>query len=193
MHLSKIAQLDWLEECTQLLGQTKLILASFAKENNLDYEAYEKALDNAQCQFMYKKSLLDVLYKISDLRYALHLGAVSRELCVALLPTYTKQVSGTQEQLIAWHDGTTQRLGIETDETRKKRAWFDSMINFIAGLFNDYFNFHCIEKKTAKMITVQASSHESLQVVDTSELYAEDIQLILKDGKIYYLPESKTE
>ena len=43
------------------------------------------------------------------------------------------------------------------------------------------------------MITVPASSHESLQVVDTSELYAEDIQLILKDGKIYYLPESKTE
>ena len=194
LRLSKIAQLDSLEEeCTQLLGQANLTLAGFAKKTGLDYEAYEKALGNAQNWFMYQKSLLDVLYKISDLRYTLHLGAVSREQCVALLPTYTKQVSDTQERLTAWHDGTTQRLGIETDEIRRKRAGFDSVIHFIPGLFNDDFNFRSIEKKTAKMITAQASGHESLHVVDTSELYAEDVQLISKDGKIYYLPESKAE
>ncbi|MDZ5501333.1 hypothetical protein U1303_00560 [Enterococcus cecorum] len=194
LRLSKIAQLDSLEEeCTQLLGQANLTLAGFAKKNGMDYEAYEKALGNAQNWFMYQKSLLDVLYKISDLRYTLHLGAVSREQCVALLPTYTKQVSDTQERLTAWHDGTTQRLGIETDEIRRKRAGFDSVIHFIPGLFNDDFNFRSIEKKTAKMITAQASGHASLHVVDTSELYAEDVQLISKDGKIYYLPESKAE
>ena len=181
LRLSKIAQLDSLEEeCTQLLGQANLTLAGFAKKTGLDYEAYEKAL-------------LDVLYKISDLRYILHLGAVSREQCVALLPTYTKQVSDTQERLTAWHDGTTQRLGIETDEIRRKRAGFDSVIHFIPGLFNDDFNFRSIEKKTAKMITAQASGHESLHVVDTSELYAEDVQLISKGGKIYYLPERKDD
>ena len=194
LRLSKIAQLDSLEEeCTQLLGQANLTLAGFAKKTGLDYEAYEKALCNAQNWFMYQKSLLDVLYKISDLRYTLHLGAVSREQCVALLPTYTKQVSDTQERLTAWHDETTQRLGIETDEIRRKRAGFDGVIHFIPGLFNDDFNFRSIEKKTAKMITAQASGHESLHVVDTSELYAEDVQLISKDGKIYYLPESKAE
>ena len=121
---------------------------------------------------MYQKSLLDVLYKISDLRYTLHLGAVSREQCVALLPTYTKQVSDTQERLTAWHEGTTQRLGIETHKIRRKRARF-SVIHFM-GFFNDDFNFRSIEKKTAKMITEQASGHESLHVVDTSELYAEE-------------------
>lgn len=177
LRLSKIAQLDSLEEeCTQLLGQANLTLAGFAKKTGLDYEAYEKALGNAQ-----------------NLRYTLHLGAVSREQCVALLPTYTKQVSDTQERLTAWHDGTTQRLGIETDEIRRKRAGFDSVIHFIPGLFNDDFNFRSIEKKTAKMIAAQASGHESLYVVDASELYAEDVQLISKDGKIYYLPESKAE
>lgn len=194
LRLSKIAQLDSLEEeCTQLLGQANLTLAGFAKKKGLDYEAYEKATGNAQNWFVYQKSLLDVLYKISDLRYTLHLGAVSREQCVALLLTYTKQVSDTQERLTAWHDGTTQRLGIETDEIRRKRAGFDSLIHFIPGLFNDDFNFRSIDKKTAKMITAQASGHESLHVVDTSELYAEDVQLISKDGKIYYLPESKEE
>ena len=123
---------------------------------------------------MYQKSLLDVLYKISDLRYTLHLGAVSREQCVALLPTYTKQVSDTQERLTAWHEGTTQRLGIETHEIRRKRAGFDGVIHFIPGLFYEDFNFRSIEKKTAKMITAQASGHELLHFVDTSELYAEE-------------------
>lgn len=194
LRLSKIAQLDSLEEeCTQLLGQANLTLAGFTKKTGLDYEAYEKALGNAQNRFMYQKSLLDVLYKISDLRYTLHLGAVSREQCVALLPTYTKQVSDTQERLTAWHEGTTQRLGIETDEIRRKRAGFDGVIHFLPGLFNDNFNFRSIEKKTAKMITSQASGHESLHTVDTSELYTEDVQLISKDGKLYYLPESKAE
>ena len=194
LRLSKIAQLDSLEEeCTQLLGQANLTLAGFAKKTGLDYEAYEKALGNAQNWFMYQKSLLDVLYKISDLRYTLHLGAVSREQCVALLPTYTKQVSDTQERLTAWHDGTTQRLGIETDEIRRKRAGFDGVIHFIPGLFNDDFNFRSIEKKTATMISAQASGHEALHIADTSELYAEDVQLISKNGKLYYLPENKDE
>ena len=194
LRLSKIAQLDSLEEeCTQLLGQANLTLAGFAKKTGLDYEAYEKALGNAQNWFMYQKSLLDVLYKISDLRYTLHLGAVSREQCVALLPTYTKQVSDTQERLTAWHEEITQRLGIETDEIRRKRAGFDGVIHFIPGLFNDDFNFRSIEKKTATMISAQASGHEALHIADTSELYAEDVQLISKNGKLYYLPENKEE
>lgn len=191
LRLSKITQLDSLEEeCTKLLGQANLTLAGFAKKTGLDYEEYEKALGNAQNWFMYQKSLLDVLYKISDLRYTLHLGAVSREQCVALLPTYTKQVSDTQERLTAWHNGTTQRLGIDTDEIRRKRAGFDGVVHFIPGLLNDDLNFRSIEKKTASMIVAQSSGHESLHKADTSELYTEDVQLIVKDGKIFYLPEN---
>ena len=158
LRLSKIAQLDSLEEeCTQLLGQASLTLAGFAKKTGLDYKEYEKALGNAQNWFMYQKSLLDVLYKNSDLRYALHLGVVSREQCIALLPTCTKQVNDTQERLTAWHEGIAERLGIETDEIRRTRAGFDGVIHFIPGLFNDDFNFRSIEKKTVKMITAQAS------------------------------------
>ena len=195
LRLSKIAQLDSLEEeCTQLLGQANLTLAGFAKKTGLDYEAYEKALGNAQNWFMYQKSLLDVLYKISDLRYTLHLGAVSREQCVALLPTYTKQVSDTQERLTAWHNGTTQRLGIDIEEIRRKRDGFDGIVHsFLGLLINDDLSFRSMEKKTASMIAEQSSGHKALHNVDTSELYAEDVQLISKDGKIYYFPENKYE
>ncbi len=191
LRLSKITQLDILEsECTQLLGQANLTLAGFAKKNKLDYKEYEKALGNAQNWFMYQRSLLDVLYEISDLYYTLQLGSVSREQCVALLSTYTNQVSETQTRLTAWHDETTKRLGIETDETRRKRAGFDGVVHFIPGLLNDDLNFRSIEKKTASMIVEQSSGDEVLHKANMSELYAEDVQLILKDRKIYYLPEN---
>lgn len=194
LRLSKISQLDSLEEeCTQLLGQANLTLAGFANKSELDYEGYEKALRNAQDWFMYQKSLLDVLYKISDLRYALHLGSVSREQCIALLPTYSKQVSDTQSRLTAWHEGTAERLGIEMDESRRKRAGFDGVVHFIPGLFNDDLNFRGLEERTANMITAQKTGHDNEHKMDKSELYAEDVQLISKDGKIYYLPESKAE
>ena len=111
LRLSKIAQLDSLEEeCTKLLGQANLTLAGFAKKSGLNYDGYEKALGNAQNWFMYQQSLLEILYKISDLRYTLHLGTVSREQCMALLPTYSKQVSDTQTRLTAWHEGTKSNV-----------------------------------------------------------------------------------
>lgn len=193
LRISKINQLDSLEEeCTQLLGQANLTLAGFAKKTDLDYEAYEKVVGNAQNWFMYQKSLLDVLYKISDLRYTLHLGAVSREQCIAILPTYTKQVQDTQRRLAAWHEGTTERLKIDTDEVRRKRAGFDGVLHFLPGLFDEDFKYRSIEKSTAHMIRTQAPGENTLSI-DKSELYSEDVQLIAKDGKIYYLPETKAE
>ena len=187
LRLSKISQLDSLEEeCTQLLGQANLALAGYTKKNDLDYTAYEKELPEVQNWYMYQKSLLDVLYKISELRYTLHMGAVSREHCVALLPTYTNQIAETQSRLTRWHQDTTERLNIDTSEVRRKRAGFDGVVHFLPGLFNDDLNFRAIEKSTAKMIKMQSAG--SAHAYDTSDLYAEDVQLISKGGKVYYLP-----
>ena len=194
LRLSKIVQIDSLEEeCTQLLGQANLTLAGHAKKKDLDYDAYEKEIKEAQNWYMYQKSLLDVLYKISDLRYTLHLGLASREQCVALLPTYAQQVTDTQERLANWHQNTTKRLNIDTEETRRKREGIDGVVHFIPSLFKDEFKFRSITQSTASMITAQSASHEETHHHDTTDLYAEDVQLIAKNGKVYYLPESKAE
>ena len=195
LRLSKIAQLDSMEEqCTQLLGQVNLTLADFAKKNNLDYASYEKELKGAQNWYAYQKTLLDVLYKISDLRYTLHMGTVSREQCIALLQTFVKQVEDTQTLLTGWHQTSVERLGIDTQEIRRKRVGIDGVIHFIPGLFNDDLNFRAIDENTVNLIEVQSSVKSTAHLQDTSDLYAEDVQLISKEGKIYYyLPTEKTE
>lgn len=194
LRLSKIAQLDSLEEeCTQLLGHVNLTLAGFTKNNELDYVSYEKELKEAQNWYTYQKALFDVLYKISDLKYTLHMGTVSRKQCIALLPTYTKQVEDTQVLLTGWHQTSLKRLGVDTDKIRRKRDGFDGVIHFFPGLFNDDINFRAIDEKTVSMITDQVSGQSLEHFHDTSDLYAEDVQLISKAGKIYYLPMNKAE
>lgn len=191
LRLSKIAQLDSLkEECTKLLGQANLTLADFAKKNDLDFASYEKELPEVQNWYIYQNTLLETLYKLSDLRFALYLGAVSRAQCTASLPTYTQQVVDTQSRLTQWHQDTTQRLNIDTAEMRRKRYGLDEVIHFIPGLINDDWNFCPICEKTACMIDSQTRGHGELHH-DNSDFYLEDVQLISKGGKVYYLPPCK--
>lgn len=194
LRLSKIAQLDSLEEeCTKLLGQANLTLAGYSKKEDLDYDTYEKELKEAQNWFIYQKTMLDVLYKISDLRYTLHFGAVSRKQCTALVPTYTKQVSDTQQRLSGWHEDTVRRLDIIVEKALRKRVGFDSIIHFIPGLFDVEVIYRKINENTVDMIKTQLSGHEDVHPQYTSDLFTEDVQLIAKDGKIYYLPHCQEE
>lgn len=192
LRLSKILRLDNLEgECTQLLVQANLTLDGYSENKNLDYETYEKELKEAHNWYMYQKILLNVLYKISDLRYSLHFGCVSREQCEENLTTCIKQVKDTQIRLTNWHQDTINRLNIDTTNYRRKREGFDGIIHLLPGLFNDDFNFRTIAKSTTNMIKTQASQYKEAHQQDTIDLYAEDVQLIAKEGKIYYLPNNK--
>lgn len=191
LRLPKIAQLDSLEEeCAKLLGQANLTLAGFTKNNDLDFATYEKELQEAQNWYIYQNALLEALHKISDLRFTLHLGSVSRVQCTALLPTYTQQVEETQSCLTQWHQNTTKRLNIDTAEIRRRRAGWDKAVHFLPGLINDDWNFCSISEKTASMIDSQASGRAELYH-DNSDFYLEDVQLISKGGKVYYLTPCK--
>mgnify|MGYP000868373790 FL=1 len=190
LRISKIYQLDSLEkDCAELLGQANLALADFTNMNKLSYKEYEKVIAEVQKWYTYQKSLIEVMYKISDLRYTLHLGAVSREQCADLLSTYQEQIGDTHERINVWHYKTAKRLGIKIDEICRKRAGFDGAIHFIPGLLKDEYKFRSIDMKTVKMIIEQAMGYEEQCAAYTSELYNEDVQLISKDGRLYYLPE----
>ena len=190
LRISKIYQLDSLEkDCAELLGQANFALADFTNMNKLSYKEYEKVIAEVQKWYTYQKSLIEVMYKISDLRYTLHLGAVSREQCADLLITYQEQIGDTHERINVWHYKTAKRLGIKIDEICRKRAGLDGAIHFIPGLLKDEYKFRSIDMKTVKMIIEQAMGYEEQCATYTSELYNEDIQLISKDGRLYYLPE----
>lgn len=191
LRLSEILQLDRLEKkCTELLGQAHLTLIDLTKRVDLDYKMYEKTLETVNNWFIYQKILMNVMYKISDLRYILHFGAISRKQCNNLLLTYAKQNSEVQDRLKIWHKDITKRLSIDIEKCHRKRSGLKEGIHGIIGLIknSNNYNFKHIEKRTVNMIKEQISGHSNDYLISTSELYNEDVQLIVKNGKIYYLP-----
>lgn len=179
---------DWEHECIELLGQANLTIADFSKKENLDYAGYEKELHEAQSWFVYQQYLLEVLQRISELKYSLYFGEVSRSQCAALVPTYTKQVKESRDRLIQWHDENAERLGIDLDEELRKRNGFDMVLHFIPGLIDEKNKYKTIDKGVINQITMQKADPESLYEKDNTLLYDKEAQLISKNGKIYYLP-----
>lgn len=196
LRLSEILQLDRLEEkCTELLGQAHLTLIDLTKRVDLDYKMYEKTLETVNNWFIYQKILMNVMHKISDLRYILHFGAISRKQCNKLLLIYAKQDSEVQDHLKIWHKDIAKRLSIDIEKCYRKRSGLKEGIHGIIGLIknSNNYNFKHIEKRTVNMIKAQMSGHNNDYLISTSELYNEDVQLIAKNGKIYYLPNNETK
>lgn len=192
LRLSKINKLERLEEeCTKLLGQANLTLDSYSKKTALTYEDYEKIVGESQNWFMYQNLLLDTLYKISDLRYTLSLGKESREQCVAILSTYKKQVSDVQKSLNNWHNEMVKSLNIDLDVNQRKRVGIDKVIHSPLNLIDEKYKYRSIDENITKMIRGQSSKFEIQSNYDTSELYNENVQIISKGGKLYYLPSGK--
>lgn len=186
---SEIDHLNKLEDqCLELLGQANLTVADYAKKKELDYASYEKEVREAQNWYLYQQTLLEVMNKISELKYALNMGEVSREQCTALLPTYIKQASDSLAILADWHNGNVTRLAIDTSESKRKRQGFDGVIHWLPGLFDESHNYVSVADGVIEMINVQSTEVDHEARLSKSELYGRDVQLISKNGKIYYLP-----
>ena len=100
-----------------------------------------------------------MLYKITDLKNILYVGAISKEQLNIIPTTYTKQVMEVHDLLTKWHERITKKLGIDTETARRKRMGFDGVIHWIPGLFKDDFNFCAISERTKTMIKEQTSNY----------------------------------
>ena len=107
------------------------------------------------------------------------------------MSTYTKQVSKTNNKLIGWHESTANRLEVDISELKRRRTGFDRAIHWVPGRFVKEQNYRTLEKSTADMIETQITGKTNAISQDKSDLYNEDVQIISKDGKLYYLPTSQ--
>lgn len=194
LRLSEIDNLNrWEQQCIELLGQVNLTISAYAKKKNIDYESYKKEIAQAQNWFVYQKTLMEVMIKISELRHTLNLGAVSREQCGALIPIYSKQVQGALEELATWHKAKIKKFKINVYKSRKKRMGWDYVTHIIPGLINGEKNFISISNKMVKNIVDQTKGYATPQNIDAIDLFQKDVKIIAKEGKIYYFPQEVAE
>lgn len=190
LRISEIDNLNrWEKECAQLLGQANLTLAGFTKNNDLNYAEYEEQIEKIQNWFVYQKTLMELMIKIAELKHTLHLGTVSREQCGAFLPTYSKQVNEVLECLGSWHNSKVEKFGLNVDELNRKRVGFDSIIHAIPALINEEKKYRSVSDKTVNKIVAQSNGYVAPENLTPIDLFQEDVKIIAKEGKIYYLPD----
>ena len=188
LELSHLKGLE--DECAKLLGQANLTLKEFEKKKGLDYSGYEKQVAEAQTWYQYQQILLEIMLKIDELTYALNLGQVSKENCYSMFLPYARQAEDSLKSLAAWHKETGAVLEIDLDANRRRRQGIEGFFMNIPALFNDDLHYKDMPKRTVSMISKQSAGQKTIASQEEPDLFREDVRLIAKDGKLYYLPET---
>ncbi len=185
---AKINHLQQLRyDCTTLLGQANSTIQEIIAKPSSEYKNYEKDILSANSWYKYQNILFELLYRISELDHTLHLGTLSKEQCYSICSTYTKQVQNTQTQLQEWHQSHEEKFAIDIANAKRKRLGFEGLVFKLPGLIDDKWNYKNVSESTIEMIENQSSS--ILQNTNSIDLFQEDVQVITKQGKLYYLPQ----
>ncbi len=188
MREAEIGKLDHLEhECIQLLGQASLMVADYAGRTDLDDQRYLRATAEVDKWFSGQKLLLVLLREIAELRFTLYLGAASREQCGALFRIYAEKAEETRQMLLKWHTETEERLGMQPGESRYRRRGLDRAVHWLPALFKKDLKYRQIPPSTVALIEHQTEA-QPFAAAEQDDLFREDVEIIAKDGKFYYLP-----
>lgn len=185
LDIDKLNNLE--QSCIELLGQANFTITEITKKDDLDYKKYDKELTEVHNWYIYQKTLLEMLYKITELKNILYIGEISKEQLDVIPTTYTKQVMVVHNLLKQWHERIIGKLGIDIETARRKRQGLDGAVHWIPGLFKEDFNFCTISEKTKNMIEEQISNYKITSLYEEKP-FEKDVRLISKDGKMYYLP-----
>ena len=186
---SEISNLNRLEQqCIELLGQANLTIADYSKKMDMGIKEYEEQLVGVQYWVVYQETLLEVLYLIANLKYALYLGTVSRDQCNSLLSTYRKQVKDVKIGLQNWHLEQMEKYGINLEEGYRERYGVDGFLHKVPGMIRQELNYRPVSKDVVDIITKHLTARDKHRQLSTREVFDEEVKLIGKEGKVYYLP-----
>lgn len=186
---AEISNLNRIEQQSlELLGQANLTIAAYSKNMDIDIKEYKKQLMDIQYWVVYQETLLEVLHLIANLKYALYLGAVSRDQCNSLLSTYSKQSRDVSLGLQNWHLEQMEKYGINLEEGNRERYGVDGILHKVPGMIRKELNFRPVPKDVVDIITKHLTTREKHRQVITKEVFEENVKLIGKEGKVYYLP-----
>jgi hypothetical protein len=184
----EIIRLQTMEkECMELLGQANLTIEQLSGSEHSEFEGYLKKVTELtnwqQCQ----KGLIEILYMISDLNYVLHLGALSNEQAYTAYESMYKQTKKTIERMQKWHSFHGKKFGIDTDRAILERRGLDALIHKPLGLINESHNYRNLSRQEVVNIRNQVNAQIENKLENKKDLYQEDVKVVIKDGKLFYM------
>ena len=175
------------DECQKLLNQAEITLETLTSKNCPDYDDYERTVKEIGKWSQYQTVLVKLLYQINILDFTLHLGIKSKEHCFGSFTLHTSKLESIHDKLVGWHNTQCEVLKIDLEENRRKHTGFLALLEKPISWLHDEWNYKAVGGQTVKMIKSQTSEIATITYSDDN-LFDEDVQIIAKDGKYYYLP-----
>lgn len=187
----KLAALENLKAtATELLGQVNITISEIWQNTpNPDYKEYQSKVDDFQKLVGYQNALITVLEEISKLTYLLGKGSISTERSYSLFYRYLELSVQTRNLLGQWHDNQVKSLRIDLEKERITKAGFKAVVSAVPGLFDERFKYNELSENLINGISSQVQNIP-VSPVEPKSLYDDDVEIIIKEGKYYYLHES---
>ena len=175
----RLASLE--EKCKELLEQADLSLKKSISLDIHDYSSYESELTKTHKWYLYQKYLLNTLFEILNLEFTFNFGKPSIEYYFSTYSSFLNEVREIQQRLKDWHITIQEKLEIDLNSARRKK--YLSLPSIL-----DTINYHSIPHNIVSMIQMQTGDDMSYFETPSANPFSEDVRLISKDGKLYYLP-----
>lgn len=177
------------DEAIELLQQVNLSIDDLISKNqNNDYNNYEKNIGEFEKLTQYQQYLLSILEEIGRLNYFLNKGTSSSEMCYSVFEMYIKESNKSRENLAKWHDKQIKYLEIHLDEKKRAKQGIEGFLGGVQGLINNDWRYHKLSNVIIKRIKNQ--SRTIVRITNrTNDLLNKDKKIIIQNGKYYYLTE----
>lgn len=177
------------EECEKLLGQANEEIEDLLKEDCKDYKNYEKRIVELEKWYKYQQLMVHVFKQISELDYALNMGAITKEFSNTNFIKYMAKTEYVNSNFKEWHSKQHEKLKIDIENSKRYRAGLEKVGHFFLFWTNDR-DAENIKEGTKQIIDKQMCEGIP-RIEDKRDLYQKDVKLIVKGNKYYYLPIEK--
>lgn len=175
------------KDCQRLLNQAETTIETLTSKTYSSYDKYESKVKEIEKWNQYQMILVKLLYQLNILDFTLHLGIKSKEQCFGSFSLHTAKIETLHSRLVGWHKNQCDVLKIDLAESRRKHTGLFGLLEKPISWINDDLNYEKVETQTVRMIKGQTA--EVGEISYTSDnLFKEDVEIIARDGKYYYLP-----
>ncbi len=88
-----------------------------------------------------------------------------------------------------WHDRHVKALHIDLEKEHIPKEGFQTIVSVIPGLIDEKFKYNELSQSLVNEISTQAKNIPK-SPAKLKQVYDDDVEIIIKDGKYYYLHES---
>lgn len=180
-------------ECIALLGQANETIEGLVQKKTADFDKYCALTGEIGVWLDYQSKLLAVSYHIAELKYALNLGALSKEYCTSAFNACLANATRARGTLKNWHNDEIKKLGIDLASSKRKRKGVSAAIHFFPSLIKKEQNYCPLPEELSEAIVSQRENGIVEHAPVIGGAFESDVEIVVRGGKVFYFDRTKEQ